>query len=121
MISGAKETLSFADPSRVSETHLTPNKAMPSLCLILQKFIIEQIQRRTLPVEKETQSISEGGTKQSTAKSMQQSKYSTSTEVSSRDLLQQMSESKHAPGIRRPGCPCCEPDSAATYADNMML
>jgi hypothetical protein len=41
--------------------------------------------------------------------------------VSSQQLLQEMADSKHAPGIRRLGCPCCEPDSAATYADNMML
>lgn len=41
--------------------------------------------------------------------------------VSSKELLQQMVESRHAPGVRKAGCPCCEPDSAATYADKMML
>lgn len=40
---------------------------------------------------------------------------------SSQNILQQLSEREHAPGIRRPGCPCCEPDSASTYADKMML
>lgn len=44
-----------------------------------------------------------------------------SSTLSSQEMLQQMSESKHAPGIRKAGCPCCEPDSAATYADSMML
>eukprot|EP00804_Cyclotella_cryptica_P027336 CCRYP_016214-RA/>CCRYP_016214-RA protein AED:0.05 eAED:0.05 QI:296/1/1/1/0.5/0.33/3/55/309 len=44
-----------------------------------------------------------------------------SSSVSSQSLLQQLSQSKHAPGIRRPGCPCCDPDSATTYADKMML
>jgi len=39
---------------------------------------------------------------------------------SSAELLQQIAKSDHAPGIRRAGCPCCEPDSASNYADKMM-
>ena len=40
--------------------------------------------------------------------------------LSSAKLLQQIATSDHAPGIRRAGCPCCEPDSASNYADKMM-
>ena len=42
------------------------------------------------------------------------------TPSSSAELLQQLAKSDHAPGIRRAGCPCCEPDSASNYADKMM-
>lgn len=41
--------------------------------------------------------------------------------VSSQELLQQITKSDHAPGIRKAGCPCCEPDSASTYTVKMMM
>jgi len=44
-----------------------------------------------------------------------------SSAASSQELLKQLADIKHAPGIRRPGCPCCEPDSASTFANSMML
>jgi hypothetical protein len=28
---------------------------------------------------------------------------------------------EHAPGIRQPGCPCCDPDSATNIVDQMMM
>ena len=40
--------------------------------------------------------------------------------ISSHQLLQHISKSQHAPGIRRAGCPCCDPDSASNYADEML-
>ena len=39
---------------------------------------------------------------------------------SSASLLEQLANSQHAPGIRRAGCPCCDPESASNYADQMM-
>ena len=78
--------------------------------------------RRPVPVDVQTQeNIS---VKQLNANSMNSSihtKPKKSSTLSSQEMLQQMSESKHAPGIRKAGCPSCEPDSAATYADGMMI
>ena len=39
---------------------------------------------------------------------------------SSASVLQKLSERDHAPGIRRPGCPCCDPDDLSNVLDNMM-
>ena len=46
---------------------------------------------------------------------------STTTTTTSQQLLQQITKSDHAPGIRRAGCPCCDPDAASNYADKMMM
>lgn len=35
-------------------------------------------------------------------------------------LLARLGEREHAPGIRRPGCPCCDPDNPANVVDQMM-
>ena len=35
-------------------------------------------------------------------------------------LLSRLNEREHAPGIRRPGCPCCDPDNPANVVDQMM-
>jgi hypothetical protein len=43
------------------------------------------------------------------------------TATTSQQLLQQITKSDHAPGIRRAGCPCCDPDAASNYADKMMM
>lgn len=45
----------------------------------------------------------------------------TTTATTSQQLLQQITKSEHAPGIRRAGCPCCDPDAASNYADKMMM
>lgn len=45
----------------------------------------------------------------------------TPTTTTSQQLLQQITKSDHAPGIRRAGCPCCDPDAASNYADKMMM
>ena len=45
----------------------------------------------------------------------------TTTTTTSQQLLQQITKSEHAPGIRRAGCPCCDPDAASNYADKMMM
>ena len=44
----------------------------------------------------------------------------TSTTMTSHQLLEQITRSEHAPGIRRAGCPCCDPDGANIYIDKMM-
>jgi hypothetical protein len=36
------------------------------------------------------------------------------------DYLAQLKEIDHAPGVRRAGCPCCDPDNPANVADSMM-
>jgi hypothetical protein len=38
----------------------------------------------------------------------------------SQSIIEQLGERQHAPGIRKPGCPCCDPDSANTLIDEMM-
>ena len=40
---------------------------------------------------------------------------------SSDNILQRLSEREHAPGMRSPGCPCCEPDNIDTVLNNMMF
>ena len=35
-------------------------------------------------------------------------------------LLSQLSSREHAPGIRRPGCPCCDPDNLSTVVNQML-
>lgn len=35
-------------------------------------------------------------------------------------LLQQLAQREHAPGVRRNGCPCCDPDNPGTIADQFM-
>ena len=41
-----------------------------------------------------------------------------STTDTSRPLLVQIAT--HARGIRRPGCPCCDPDNASTLVDQFL-
>jgi hypothetical protein len=43
-----------------------------------------------------------------------------SVNTSSQSIIAQLNERQHAPGIRQPGCPCCDPDSATTVIDQMM-
>ena len=47
------------------------------------------------------------------------SDFQTST---SQSIIQQLSEREHhAGGVRRPGCPCCDPDNPSNVVDNMMM
>eukprot|EP00816_Leptocylindrus_hargravesii_P006860 CAMPEP_0196814460 /NCGR_PEP_ID=MMETSP1362-20130617/43343_1 /TAXON_ID=163516 /ORGANISM="Leptocylindrus danicus, Strain CCMP1856" /LENGTH=372 /DNA_ID=CAMNT_0042191073 /DNA_START=107 /DNA_END=1222 /DNA_ORIENTATION=+ len=38
---------------------------------------------------------------------------------SSGSIIQQMYEREHAPGVRRAGCPCCDPDDPSNVIDKM--
>jgi len=40
---------------------------------------------------------------------------------SSASILSRLSAREHAPGVRRPGCPCCDPDNPSNVVDQMML
>lgn len=40
---------------------------------------------------------------------------------SSDGMLQRLSEREHAPGVRSPGCPCCDPDNLMNIVDGMLL
>eukprot|EP00814_Leptocylindrus_danicus_P016839 CAMPEP_0116017954 /NCGR_PEP_ID=MMETSP0321-20121206/8362_1 /TAXON_ID=163516 /ORGANISM="Leptocylindrus danicus var. danicus, Strain B650" /LENGTH=365 /DNA_ID=CAMNT_0003488259 /DNA_START=129 /DNA_END=1223 /DNA_ORIENTATION=+ len=40
---------------------------------------------------------------------------------SSGSIIQQMYAREHAPGVRRAGCPCCDPDDPSNVIDQMML
>jgi len=40
---------------------------------------------------------------------------------SSDNILLRLAEREHAPGVRSPGCPCCEPDSIGNILDGMMF
>lgn len=40
---------------------------------------------------------------------------------SATSILAQLSQREHAPGVRRPGCPCCDPDNPSNVIDRMML
>ena len=44
----------------------------------------------------------------------------TKPKSSSQSIMAQLGERQHAPGIRRPGCPCCDPDSAENLIDEML-
>eukprot|EP00529_Nitzschia_sp_RCC80_P029427 CAMPEP_0113446960 /NCGR_PEP_ID=MMETSP0014_2-20120614/3988_1 /TAXON_ID=2857 /ORGANISM="Nitzschia sp." /LENGTH=322 /DNA_ID=CAMNT_0000338093 /DNA_START=51 /DNA_END=1019 /DNA_ORIENTATION=+ /assembly_acc=CAM_ASM_000159 len=39
----------------------------------------------------------------------------------SSNTISRLFERQHAPGIRKPGCPCCDPDNTSTVVDNMMM
>ena len=39
---------------------------------------------------------------------------------SSSSIIKKLSEREHAPGIRRPGCPCCDPNDVSGILDGMM-
>lgn len=41
--------------------------------------------------------------------------------VSSQSIIKKLSEREHAAGVRRPGCPCCDPDNPSNVVDNMMM
>ena len=36
------------------------------------------------------------------------------------NILSRLAEREHAPGLRRPGCPCCDPDNPSNVIDQMM-
>ena len=36
------------------------------------------------------------------------------------NTLSRLTEREHAPGLRRPGCPCCDPDNPSNVIDRMM-
>jgi hypothetical protein len=40
---------------------------------------------------------------------------------SSQGIIQRLAEREHAPGIRRTGCPCCDPDNPSNVVDSMMM
>jgi hypothetical protein len=44
----------------------------------------------------------------------------TNSKSTSQNLIAQLGERQHAPGIRRPGCPCCDPENADNMIDGMM-
>lgn len=41
--------------------------------------------------------------------------------MTSQSIISQLAEREHAPGVRRPGCPCCDPDNPNNYVDSMMM
>lgn len=41
--------------------------------------------------------------------------------INSHSILTRLSEREHAPGVRQPGCPCCDPDHPSNIVDRMML
>jgi len=55
-----------------------------------------------------------------TTSSTTKPKQTTTTTTSSQSIIAQLGERQHAPGIRRPGCPCCDPDNADNLIDEMM-
>lgn len=40
---------------------------------------------------------------------------------SSNNILQRLADREHAPGVRSPGCPCCDPDNLDNIVNNIML
>jgi hypothetical protein len=43
-----------------------------------------------------------------------------SNNSNSGNILKKLNEREHAPGIRRVGCPCCDPDNPSNVVDQMM-
>jgi hypothetical protein len=39
----------------------------------------------------------------------------------SNSTISSLFDREHAPGIRKPGCPCCDPDNPAALADSFMM
>ena len=40
---------------------------------------------------------------------------------SSDDMIRRLGEREHAPGVRSPGCPCCDPDNVKNILEGMMF
>lgn len=40
---------------------------------------------------------------------------------SSDDMIRRLGEREHAPGVRSPGCPCCDPDNVSNVLEGMMF
>jgi len=51
---------------------------------------------------------------------LRQSMTAPSITSSSSSIMQKLSEREHAPGIRRPGCPCCDPDNLSNIVDRLL-
>lgn len=41
--------------------------------------------------------------------------------TSSDAMIQRLADREHAPGVRSPGCPCCDPDNMQNVVDDIML
>lgn len=46
---------------------------------------------------------------------------SQSLQLGSDNIIQRLAEREHAPGVRSPGCPCCDPDNIQNVVEGMML
>jgi hypothetical protein len=39
----------------------------------------------------------------------------------SQSIISRLEQRQHAPGVRRAGCPCCDPDNVQNYVDSIMM
>mmetsp|Transcript_18438 Transcript_18438/g.26008 ORF Transcript_18438/g.26008 Transcript_18438/m.26008 type:complete len:362 (-) Transcript_18438:25-1110(-) len=40
--------------------------------------------------------------------------------TSQQSIIDRLAQREHEPGVRRAGCPCCDPDNPSNYVDNMV-
>ena len=64
--------------------------------------------------------LSTTSTRPSTSNTVSKPPNDSTVTQSSQSIVQQLGERQHAPGIRNPGCPCCDPDNANNLIDEMM-
>jgi hypothetical protein len=63
---------------------------------------------------------SSGSLVNSVVKQRQQTMAVRSLQTNNNNILAQLSRLEHAPGVRRPGCPCCDPDSTSNVIDKLL-
>ena len=51
----------------------------------------------------------------------QQMEKSLQLPTSSDAMIRRLADKEHAPGIRSPGCPCCDPDNVQNIVDDIMM
>lgn len=71
------------------------------------------IEPNKLNASERTESANDWRRRQNMAKSFEM--------PSSNDMLSRLSERQHEPGVRSPGCPCCDPESLNNIVDQMMF
>lgn len=94
-------------PKRSNISNLAASKSLSSPGIINNKIINSQKNRYS-------ESAGDWRRRQNMTQSVQ-------IGSSSDNILQRLSDREHAPGVRSPGCPCCDPDNIVNIVDGLLL
>eukprot|EP00550_Attheya_septentrionalis_P010517 CAMPEP_0198304596 /NCGR_PEP_ID=MMETSP1449-20131203/57484_1 /TAXON_ID=420275 /ORGANISM="Attheya septentrionalis, Strain CCMP2084" /LENGTH=309 /DNA_ID=CAMNT_0044007123 /DNA_START=2699 /DNA_END=3628 /DNA_ORIENTATION=+ len=114
----AMPTVTLADTKATSETKAATGTGN----FIIRRPVEDNSSNRTQVIEKKPASketAMDWRRRQVMETEMQAAMLSSSS--SSQGIIQRLAEREHAPGIRRTGCPCCDPDNPSNVVDSMMM